>query len=328
MATPFERIPPVPEADETVDAAFAKASRVSETSSGFESQQGMTNLAADRLSSRLGQVVEGFPSFDRLEGFYLAVAGAAVDVDEVRQALSRVDWAAEQVERVADEAQSEMSKAETTEEAIEARKRSFARMSSVLERIEDALGTLRDARERLIGVPEVRDLPTAVLAGAPNVGKSTLLASLTHASPEIESYAFTTKGVGMGHIEDEDGYRTYQVVDTPGLLDRPADERNEMEAQAVEALEHLADLVAFVLDPSETCGYTVEQQRALLDETCRLDAPVLVVSNKADMGDEYDDADVSVTATEEPDEVREAIVEELRTVAERDGDTEYDRQKP
>jgi GTP1/Obg family GTP-binding protein len=123
MTTPFERIPPVPEADETVDAAFAKASRVSETSSGFESQQGMTNLAADRLSSRLKQIVEGFPSFDRLEGFYLAVAGAAVDVDEVRRSLARVDWAAGQVEDIADEAQSEMSKAETTEEAIEAHRK-------------------------------------------------------------------------------------------------------------------------------------------------------------------------------------------------------------
>lgn len=328
MTTPFERIPPVPEADETVDAAFAKASRVSETSSGFESQQGMTNLAADRLSSRLKQIVEGFPSFDRLEGFYLAVAGAAVDVDEVRRSLARVDWAAGQVEDIADEAQSEMSKAETTEEAIEARKRAFARMSSVVERVEGALDTLRDARERLVDVPEVRGLPTAVLAGAPNVGKSTLLAATTSASPEVEGYAFTTKGVGMGHIEDDDGYRTYQVVDTPGLLDRPADERNEMEAQAVEALEHLADLVVFVIDPSETCGYTAEQQSALLEEVRSFGVPVLVVSNKADMGEEYDDADVTVTATEDAEEVREAVVEELRTVADGDGDVERDRQKP
>ena len=328
MATPFERIPPVPEADETVDAAFAKASRVSETSSGFESQQGMTNMAANRISSRLGGVVEGFPSFDRLEGFYLAVANAAVDVDEVRKALSRVDWASEQVEKVADEAQSEMSKAETTEEAIEVRKRAFARMSSVVERIEDALDTLRGARERLIEVPEVRDLPTAVLAGAPNVGKSTLLAALTRASPEVESYAFTTKGIGMGHIEDEQGYRTYQVVDTPGLLDRPADERNEMEAQAVEALEHLADLVVFVLDPTETCGYTVEEQRALLEEVRDFDVPVLVVSNKADLGDAYEDADITVTATEDTDEVREAVIEELRTVTDSGGEYERDHQKP
>lgn len=321
MATPFERIPPVPEAEETVDAAFAKAARVSETSSGFESQQGMTNLAGNRLSSRLGQVVEGFPSFDRLEGFYLAVAHAAVDVDEVRKALSRVDWASEQVERIADEAQSEMSKSETTENAIAVRKRAFARMSSVVERVEDALETLREARERLVHIPEVRDLPTAVLAGAPNVGKSTLLAALTRAEPEVESYPFTTKGIGMGHIEDE-VYRTYQIVDTPGLLDRPAEERNEMEAQAVEALEYLADLVVFVVDPSETCGYTVEEQRALLEEMRGFDAPILVVSNKEDLGDAYEDADLVVTATKDEDAeaVRDAVVEKLRAVA--------DHQKP
>ena len=313
-----------------IDAAFAKAARVSETSSGFESQQGMTNLAANRISSRLGQVVEGFPSFDRLEGFYLAVAHAAVDVDEVRKALARVDWASEQVERIADDAQSEISKAETTDEAIQARKRAFARMSSVVERVEDALETLREARARLVAVPEVRDLPTAVLAGAPNVGKSTLLSAITRASPEIESYAFTTKGIGMGHIEDDDTYRTYQVVDTPGLLDRPADERNEMEAQAVEALEHLADLVVFVVDPSETCGYTVEQQEALLDEIRGFDVPVLVVSNKADLGDVYESADVTVTATEEggADAVHEAVVEKLRRVTDDEVSPENDRQKP
>lgn len=319
MATPFERIPTVPEADETLDAAFAKASRVAENKTGVESQQGMTNLAANRVESRLSHVVEGFPSFDQLEGFYLAVAGAAVDIDEVRQSLSSVDWAADQVGRIAGEAQSEMSATDSTEDAIEARKRAFARISSVVGQVEDDLETLREARERLVDVPEVRDLPTAVLAGAPNVGKSTVLAALTSADPEVAEYAFTTKGVGMGHIEDD--YLTYQVVDTPGLLDRPAGERNEMEAQAVQALDHLADLVVFVIDPSETCGYTLDEQRALLDEIRGFEAPVLVVSNKADLGDEYDDANLTLTATEDVEPLREEILDVLREAG-------TDRQKP
>jgi len=319
MTTPFERIPPVPEADETLDAAFAKASRVAENKTGVESQQGMTNLAANRVESRLSHLVEGFPSFDRLDGFYLAVAGAAVDIDEVRSALGTVDWAAQQVERIASEAQSEMAATETSQDAIEARKRAFARISSVVREVEDELETLRDARELLVDVPEVRDLPTAVLAGAPNVGKSTVLAALTSAEPEVAEYAFTTKGVGMGHIEDD--YLTYQVVDTPGLLDRPADDRNEMEAQAVEALEHLADLVVFVIDPSETCGYSLDQQRALLDEVRGFDAPVLVVSNKADLGGGYDEADLTLTATEDVEPLREEILGVLR-------EAETDHQKP
>ncbi len=319
MTTPFERIPPVPEAEEILDAAFAKASRVAENKTGVDSQRGMTAKAANRVESRLSHLVEEFPSFDRLDGFYLAVASAAVDIDEVRQALSSVDWAAEQVGRISGDAQSDMARSDDTGKAIGARKRAFARISSVVGQVEDDLETLREARESLVDVPEVRDLPTAVLAGAPNVGKSTVLAALTSADPEVADYAFTTKGVGMGHIEDD--YRTYQIVDTPGLLDRPADERNEMESQAVEALEHLADLVVFVIDPSETCGYTVDEQRALLDEIRGFDAPVLVVSNKMDLGQTYDDADLTLTATEDVERLREEILEVLR-------EAEGDRQKP
>jgi nucleolar GTP-binding protein len=320
MATPFERIPTVPEADEILDDSFAKASRVSETSSGVESQQGMTVKASNLVRSRLTHVVKGFPSFDRLEGFYLAVAVAAVGVDEIRKALSRVDWAADQVERIADEAQSDMGDV-SSEEAIRVRKRAFARISSVVGDVEGALDTLRDARERLVVVPEVRDLPTAVLAGAPSVGKSALLNSLTRASPEVASYAFTTKGVGMGHIEE--GHRTYQVVDTPGLLDRPAEERNQMEAQAAEALEHLADLVVFVLDPTETCGQALGTQLALLDDLREaLDAPVYIVANKSDIRDQYvetereEEIDLYVSAedVEGTEALREEVVERLSEV--------------
>jgi nucleolar GTP-binding protein len=317
MATPFERIPTVPEADEVLDDSFAKASRVSETSSGVESQQGMTVKASNLLQSRLTHVVEGFPSFDRLEGFYLAVAVAAIDIDEVRQALSSVDWAAGQVERIADEAQSDMTGA-SSGEAMRVRKRAFARMSSVIGDVEKDLTVLRDARGNLIHIPEVKDLPTAVLAGAPNVGKSALLESLTRAKPEVAPYAFTTKGIGMGHIEEKDGHRSYQVIDTPGLLDRHRKKRNEMEEQAVEALEHLAGVVVFVVDPTETCGYTLEKQRALLGDVRSLvDSPFLIVANKSDMRDEYvsdtEETDLYVSAESEQgtEQLRGAVIREL-----------------
>ncbi len=41
-------------------------------------------------------------------------------------------------------------------------------------------------------------------------------------------------------------------MDTPGLLDRPADERNEMEKLTFASLAHLPTAVLFVIDPTGT----------------------------------------------------------------------------
>ncbi|MDG6221191.1 MAG: hypothetical protein QCI38_07065, partial [Candidatus Thermoplasmatota archaeon] len=55
----------------------------------------------------------------------------------------------------------------------------------------------------------------------------------------------------------------YQVLDTPGLLDRPLEERNDIERQAILALKHLPHLVVFVLDPTEECGTSLQEQKHL-----------------------------------------------------------------
>ena len=47
---------------------------------------------------------------------------------------------------------------------------------------------------------------------------------------------------------------TFQVMDTPGLLDRPEEERNEMEKLTFASLLHLPTAVIFVIDPSGLSG--------------------------------------------------------------------------
>jgi nucleolar GTP-binding protein len=105
---------------------------------------------------------------------------------------------------------------------------------------------------------------------------------ISSAKPEIAEYPFTTKAVSIGHFMHEG--RRYQVIDIPGLLDRPLSKRNKIELQAISALRHLGDVILFILDPSETCGYSLTSQKHLLNEIKReLKTPVLVVANKCDL---------------------------------------------
>lgn len=46
---------------------------------------------------------------------------------------------------------------------------------------------------------------------------------------EVQPYAFTTKSLFVGHTDYK--YLRWQVIDTPGILDRPLEERNTIEMQ-------------------------------------------------------------------------------------------------
>ena len=100
---------------------------------------------------------------------------------------------------------------------------------------------------------------------------------------EVQPYAFTTKSLYVGHTDFK--YLRWQVVDTPGILDHPLEDRNTIEMQAITALAHLRAAVLYFLDPSEQCGHSLEQQKHLFDSIRPLfnNKPLVVISNKMDV---------------------------------------------
>lgn len=87
----------------------------------------------------------------------------------------------------------------------------------------------------------------------------------------------------MGHCDHQ--YLRFQVIDTPGILDRPLEERNAIEMQAVTALAHLRAAILFLIDISGECGYTIEQQIQLFQviKPLFVGKPLVVVANKTDV---------------------------------------------
>jgi len=125
-----------------------------------------------------------------------------------------------------------------------------------------------------------------VLALCPTKTKNDALAQMARGleekSANVGHFELHRKAPGVRYHES---YVTFQLIDTPGLLDRPAAERNFIEQQATLALQHLADAVIFLRDPTGHCGYPVEVQEHLLAEVRELvpAAPLLVIETKIDV---------------------------------------------
>eukprot|EP01032_Pedospumella_encystans_P018675 gene18675-21251_t len=118
-----------------------------------------------------------------------------------------------------------------------------------------ALKELGEIQKVLRRIPIIElNTPTVVLVGAPNVGKSTIVRAVSSGTPEVNDYPFTTRGVTVGHIVDVDLGKRYQVMDTPGLLDRAEEDRNEMEKLTFASMLHLPTAVVYVIDPTGLSG--------------------------------------------------------------------------
>jgi GTP-binding protein len=154
--------------------------------------------------------------------------------------------------------------------------------------------TNRAPRKRTLGQPgesrtlklELRILADVGLLGAPNAGKSTLLAAVSNARPKIADYPFTTLKPNLGMVRLEHG-KGFVLADLPGLIEGAS----EGAGLGHQFLRHLSRtrLLLHVIDiaPMDQDVDPVAQARAIVAELKRYDAglhrkPRWLVLNKID----------------------------------------------
>jgi nucleolar GTP-binding protein len=288
----FRAIPPVLTAKQLLDQSIrgTKKIQIHDRNKYYEIKKlviARTETFVTDLTSRLESYVKKFPTLDKLPLFYQEIIDIKIDANKLKKSLGAVDWARKTILMVFTTQGSSLTQTSNIDFLKQKQKEIYGRVSSIVKQVNKDLLFLSNAQKILRTFPDIEDIPTVVIAGYPNVGKSSLIRRLSAAKPEVAQYPFTTKQVYVGHMEKTMHYqkKRFQIIDTPGLLDRPLSERNSIERQAIAALRHLADLIVFLFDPSETSGYPMEEQTMMLQNLQKLfsDVPFIIVENKVDV---------------------------------------------
>ena len=236
------------------------------------SEEKRVRVVSRRIRGDLTAIVQQFPSYDQLTPFYRRLFDIQIDKDKYKKSLGALSWVCRKIEALESDTHSKIK-----EQIPHASKHFLGKTSSIVTRVDGDLRYLMGVAKTLKSFPVIREEPTLVVAGYPNVGKSTFVRNLTGSKVAVAAYPFTTKGISIGHVKVR--HAVHQIVDSPGILDRPMDSRNKIELQAVLALSDLADRILFIVDP--TIG--LDAQRSLLGEVAdSFGAEVFVGLNKLD----------------------------------------------
>jgi len=295
--SPFEQISKIFTADELISIAFRRADSKSASLPrtlkkiirSRRKEINKINNVNEYLINKIKDIIQSFPNFEELHPFYREFIDLLIDKDKFKLLLGRLNGIIPILKNIEIGIIKKIKSSEDPGTCAALRRQFFARIKSVIKEQKYNFEELEFIRVQLKKIPAIDiSLPSIVISGYPNVGKSSLVAKISTAKPEICEYPFTTKNIIIGVYKDENNTKLFQIIDTPGILDRPMSERNIIEKQAILALRTISNIVIFMIDPTYSCGYSVDNQISLFNEIRnefieKVKVPYLVLINKIDI---------------------------------------------
>eukprot|EP00301_Raphidiophrys_heterophryoidea_P017442 c2743_g1_i1.p1 GENE.c2743_g1_i1~~c2743_g1_i1.p1 ORF type:complete len:649 (-),score=129.67 c2743_g1_i1:34-1944(-) len=288
----FKRITPVSPASDFIDIVLSKTQRQTPTvvHPGYAISRirhfymRKVRYTQQSTTERLSKILDEFPRLDDIHPFYSDLINVLYDRDHYKLALGQVNGSRSLIENVGKDYIRLMKFGDSLYRCKQLKRAALGRMCTALKKLTASLAYLEQVRQHLARLPSIDpNTRTLLVCGYPNVGKSSFMNTMTRANVEVQPYAFTTKSLFVGHMDYK--YLRWQVIDTPGVLDRPLEERNTVEMQSITALAHLRAAVLYVVDLSEQCGWSIAQQVQLFNSIRPLFAnkPLFFVINKIDL---------------------------------------------
>ncbi|CAG8654546.1 14342_t:CDS:10 [Gigaspora margarita] len=282
---------PIPAANDFLDIVLSKTQRKTPTVIHKNYKIGRirqfymrkVKFTQDSFDEKLNAILEDFPKLDDIHPFYSDLMNVLYDKDHYKLALSQINMARHLIDQVAKEYLRLLKFGDSLYRCKQLKKAALGRMATIMKRQKDSLAYLEQVRQHLARLPSIDpNTRTLLICGYPNVGKSSFMNKVTRADVDVQPYAFTTKSLFVGHMDYK--YLRWQVIDTPGILDRSLEQMNTIEMQSVTALAHLRACILFFMDLSEQCGYSVTEQITLYQNVKPLfvNKPTFIVINKID----------------------------------------------
>lgn len=292
MQLTWKDIPAVPEANDLLDIVLNRTQRKTPTviRAGFQIQRirafymRKVKFTAEGFIEKFEEIVQRFPNINELHPFHRDLMDTLYEKNHYKVSLGSISKARTLIEQVSRDYVRLLKFGQSLFQCKQLKRAALGRMATIAKKLKDALSYLEQVRQHIGRLPSIDPTTrTLLICGYPNVGKSSFLKCITKADVDVQPYAFTTKSLYVGHFDYK--YLRFQAIDTPGILDRPTEEMNNIEMQSIYAIAHLRSCVLYFMDLSEQCGFSIESQVKLFHSIKPLFAnkSVLVVVNKTDI---------------------------------------------